>query len=93
MDFLEKADISKKIISQMEKLYDEELIANIIYKEEEVLEIIDYFKKLELDIESILLNRLDVFLLNLDYIKSKIDENQEVIENLKDDFSIFDELV
>ena len=93
MDFLEKADISKKIISQIEKLYDEELIANIIYKEEEVLEIIDYFKKLELDIESILLNRLDVFLLNLDYIKSKIDENQEVIENLKDDFSIFDELV
>ena len=93
MDFLEKADISKKIISQIEKLYDEELIANIIYKEEEVLDIIDYFKKLELDIESILLNRLDVFLLNLDYIKSKIDENQEVIENLKDDFSIFDELV
>ena len=93
MDFLEKADISKKIISQIEKLYDEELIANIIYKEEEVLEIIDYFKKLELDIESILLNRLDVFLLNLDYIKSKIDEIQEVIENLKDDFSIFDELV
>ena len=92
MSFLEKI-VDSNTILKLEKLYDKKMLANIVSKEEDVLKIIDYFKELDFDIKTLLINRLDVFLLDLDYIKKKIDNNQEVMLALKDDFSIFDELV
>ena len=93
MQFLEKALIDKGTIAKLQEIYDKAILSSIVYREDEVLKIIEYLKELGFDIKTLLVNRLDIFLLDLDYLKRKIGSNQEIIETLKNDFSFFDELL
>ena len=94
MDFLNDY-VSQDVIDKILKKYSKEMIVSIIYKEDNVKEVIKYFKSLGFDIETLLINRLDIFLININHLKENIESynKDEVIESLKNDISILDYLL
>ena len=86
MDFLTDY-VSQNIIDKILIKYSKEMIVSIIYKEDNVKEVIKYFKSLGFDIETLLINRLDIFLININHLKENIESynKDEVIESLKND--------
>ena len=94
MDFLSNY-VSQDIIDKILIKYSKEMIVSIIYKEDNVKEVIEYFKSLGFDIETLLINRLDIFLININHLKENIESynKDEVIESLKNDISILDYLL
>ncbi len=94
MDFLTDY-VSQNIIDKILIKYSKEMIVSIIYKEDNVKEVIKYFKSLGFDIETLLINRLDIFLININHLKENIESynKDEVIESLKNDISILDYLL
>ena len=53
--------VSSDIINRVEDLYDKKTLFNIMEREQNAKNILDYFKELGLDLASIVLNRLDLF--------------------------------
>lgn len=94
MEFLSNY-VSQDIIDKILRKYSKEMIVSIIYKEDNVREVIEYFKSLGFDIETLLINRLDIFLININHLKENIESynKDEVIESLKNDISILDYLL
>lgn len=94
MEFLKLYDLSDNDIKKLINRYDESLISSILYKKEEVILILDYFKSKNLDLKTVLLNRLDIFLMDFQDIKNKLDKynEEEIIKHLKDDISLIDNL-
>ena len=94
MDFLSNY-VSQDIIDKILVKYSKEMIVSIIYQEDNVKEVIEYFKSLGFDIETLLINRLDIFLININHLKENIESynKDEVIESLKNDISILDYLL
>lgn len=94
MDFLSDY-VSQDVIDKILIKYSKEMIVSIIYQEDNVREVIEYFKSLGFDIETLLINRLDIFLININHLKENIESynKDEVIESLKNDISILDYLL
>ncbi|MBQ8472543.1 MAG: hypothetical protein IJ501_03470 [Bacilli bacterium] len=94
MEFLKLYGLNDIEINKLYIKYSKALINSIIYKKENVLLILNYFKEKEFDLKTIILNRLDLFLINFNHLKEKIEKyNEERIINwLKDDISLIDSL-
>jgi len=95
MDSLLKFGLSINDVDYINRKYDKSIISSIVYNFENVELIVEYFKSKGLNIKSLLINRLDVFLIDVDIIKGKLSkyENTNLFELLNNDFSIFDNLV
>ena len=87
--------VNQDTINKILDKYSKEMILDIIYHEDNVLKVLDYFKSLDFDIETLLINRLDIFLIDINYLKNNIESynREEVIESLKNDISILDYLL
>ena len=93
MDFLEEFGLSLEDINYIKSKYDKKVISSILYKEENVSLLLNYLKEKGFNIKSLLINRLDLFLIDFSVIKDKIDSyDLKIIEALKNDFSVFDNL-
>ena len=94
MKFLLKFGLTEDDIKYIKSKYDKKIISCILYKEENVIELINYFKKLKFNIKSLLINRLDLFLIDYNIIKNKIDsyDKKQIIEILQNDISLLDNL-
>lgn len=81
-------------VSYIKSHYDESIISSILYSIDNVKKVADYFKSKDLNIRSLLINRLDVFLIEQEIIEKKLSkyETSGIFEMLKNDFSIFDNL-
>ena len=87
--------MNQDVIDKILRKYSKEMIVSIIYKEDKVRKVIEYFKSLGFDIETLLINRLDIFLININHLKENIESynKDEVIESLKNYISILDYLL
>lgn len=94
MEFLKLYGLNDIEINKLYIKYSKALINSIIYKKENVLLVLNYFKEKEFDLKTIILNRLDLFLVNFNHLKEKIGKYDEerVINWLKDDISLIDSL-
>lgn len=93
MDFLEEFGLNLEDINYIKSKYDKRVISSILYKEENVSLLLNYLKDKGFNIKSLLINRLDLFLIDFNILKNKIDSyDLKIIETLKNDFSIFDNL-
>ena len=91
MNFLDNY-VSESIIDKIKTRYSKKTLCALIESEENVKKVLDYFKELGLSIETILLNRLDLLLINYKHLKENIDSYQQdlLIPVLKDDISNLD---
>lgn len=94
MDFLKEFDITDDDITYIKSKYSNKMISSIIYKKENIKLLINYFKKFEFNLKTLLINRLDIFLIDIDIVKKKLDSynKEQIIEILKNDISLFDNL-
>ncbi len=94
MEFLKKY-VSMDVIRKLEEKYSNEMLMDIIYHEDNVKKVLEYFKSLGFDINTLLINRLDIFLIDFNYLKKNIEDynKEEVIEVLKNDISVLDYLL
>ena len=94
MEFFKLYGLTDIEIDKLYLNYSKSLINSIIYKKENVLLILDYLKEKEFDLKTIILNRLDLFLVNFNHLKEKIMKYDEerIINWLKDDISLIDSL-
>lgn len=68
MDFLLDKGISRRVITEIEEYNDDSLVYNFICNENNVVKVLDYFKKIGISsIERMLVYKLEVFL--IDYKK------------------------
>ncbi len=90
MDYLLDYGLTKEDLNFIKSHYDNKILSNIIYKKNNVIKIIEELNNKEFDIKYLLLNRLDIFLIDYDEFKNKINRyTNEELELLKEDFSIF----
>ncbi len=91
MNFLDNY-VSESIIDKIKTRYNKKTLCVLMEREENVKKVLDYFKELGLNIETIVLNRLDLLLINYKHLKDKIDSYQQdlIIPALKDDISTLD---
>ena len=91
MNFLDNY-VSTSIIDKIKTRYSKKTLCALMEREENVKKVLDYFKELGLNIETIVLNRLDLLLINYKHLKDKIDSYQQdlIIPALKDDISTLD---
>ena len=94
MEFFKLYGLTDIEIDKLYLNYSKSLINSIIYKKENVLLILNYLKEKEFDLKTIILNRLDLFLVNFNHLKEKIMKYDEerIINWLKDDISLIDSL-
>ncbi len=91
MNILEEY-VNKNIIEKIKNRYNKKTLFNIMERESNTRDILNYFKELGLDIETIVLNRLDLLLLDYKYLKKNISDYQQdlIIPALIDDISNLD---
>ena len=91
MNILEEY-VNKDIIEKIKNRYNKKTLFNIMERESNTKNILNYFKELGLNIDSIVLNRLDLLLIDYNYLKSKINSYQQdlIIKALIDDISNLD---
>ena len=84
--------VSSDIINRVEDLYDKKTLFNIMEREQNAKNILDYFKELGLDLASIVLNRLDLLLVDYNYLKKNINDYEQdvIVPVLIDDISNLD---
>ena len=84
--------VNKDIIEKVKNRYNKITLFNIMEREDNTKKVLNYFKKLGLNLETLLLNRLDLLLLNYDYLKKNISDYQQdlIIPALIDDISNLD---
>lgn len=95
MDFLKECGLSDQDITYLHDNYEDYIIANAIYKEDNIIQVINYFKELGINnIINLIKIRLDVFLINVDKIKAMCNKynREELVDILNEDFSVFDNL-
>ena len=71
MNFLDNY-VSESIIDKIKTRYNKKTLCVLMEREENVKNVLDYFKELGLNIETIVLNRLDLLLINYKHLKEKI---------------------
>ena len=91
MTFLEDY-VSSDILNKIESKYDKKTLFTIMEREQNVKNILDYFKELGFDLETIVLNRLDLLLVDYNYLQKNISDYQQdvIIPALIDDISNLD---
>ena len=87
MDYLKEYGLTEEDLLYIKKHYNKNVLSNIIYLKDNVINVINVLKEKEIDYKYLLLNRLDIFLMDIDDFKEKI--NKYNIEALREDFSIF----
>ena len=79
MSFLEYY-VNDYVIKKINDKYNKRIISSIIYNQDNVIKIIKYFKSLDLEIENLLINRLDIFLIKFDKLKNNISLLNELLK-------------
>ena len=79
MSFLEYY-VNDYVINKINDKYNKRIISSIIYNQDNVIKVIKYFKSLDLEIENLLINRLDIFLINFDKLKNNISLINELLK-------------
>lgn len=84
MNYLREFDITDDVIESIKKNNDEAVVQGLIYAEENVKEVIKYFKTINiLVINELLISRPEVFTINCDKLKLEFNKyNIEVLVNL-----------
>jgi len=90
VNYLIKYGLTNNDIEFLKKHYEDNFLSGIIVKEKNVINIIELLKEKKFDVKYLLLNRLDIFLIDFNDLKNKINRyTKEEIESLREDFSIF----
>lgn len=90
MNYLKDYELTNNDINFLKSHYNDTILSNIIFKKNNVINIIKLLKEKEFDIKYLLLNRLDIFLIDKEDFEEKINRyTKEELELLRDDFSIF----
>ena len=94
MDFLKKFNLTNEDIDYIKTKYDKKVIASIIYNEDNVCKLLDYFQENKFNLKTLLINKLDLFLIPFLTVKKKIESynKEEIINILQNDFSLFDNI-
>ncbi len=94
MDFLKKFNLTNEDIDYIKTKYDKKVIASIIYNEDNVCKLLDYFQENKFNLKTLLINKLDLFLIPFLTVKKKIERynKEEIINILQNDFSLFDNI-
>ena len=94
MDFLKKFNLTKEDIDYIKTKYDKKVIASIIYNEDNVCKLLDYFQENKFNLKTLLINKLDLFLIPFLTVKKKIESynKEEIMNILQNDFSLFDNI-
>ena len=94
MDFLKKFNLTKEDIDYIKTKYDKKVIASIIYNEDNVCKLLDYFQENKFNSKTLLINKLDLFLIPFLTVKKKIESynKEEIMNILQNDFSLFDNI-
>ena len=84
MNFLREYDITDEVIEQIRENNDSSIIQSVIYNEQNVGKIINYFKEINIEvIDELLISRPELFTVDISKIKSEINKyNVEVLVNL-----------
>ena len=84
MNFLIEYDITDEVIEQIRINNDSSIIQSLIYNEQNVGKIINYFKEINIEvIDELLISRPELFTIDLSKIKSEINKyNVEILVNL-----------
>ena len=84
MNFLREYDITDEVIEQIRENNDSSIIQSVIYNEQNVGKIINYFKEINIEvIDELLISRLELFTIDVSKIKSEINKyNVEILVNL-----------
>ena len=84
MNFLREYDITDEVIEQIRIINDSSIIQSLIYNEQNVGKIINYFKEINIEvIDELLISRPELFTIDLSKIKSEINKyNVEILVNL-----------
>lgn len=94
MDFLKKFNLTNEDIDYIKTKYDKKVIASIIYNEDNVCKLLDYFQENKFNLKTLLINKLDLFLIPFLTVKKKIESynKEEIMNILQNDFSLFDNI-
>ena len=94
MDFLLDYNISKETIDIINKEEEPSSILYYLSKKDNIIEVLKYLQTINLEVEPLLINRIELFLLPLDLIKRKFSEfNIEVLTKLiNDDMNILNSI-
>lgn len=84
MNFLREYDITDEVIEQIRTNNDSSIIQSLIYNEQNIGKIINYFKEINIEvIDELLISRPELFTIDLSKIKSEINKyNVEILVNL-----------
>lgn len=84
MNYLRELEITDEVIEEIRKNNDESIIQNLIYDQENVLEVIKYFKEINIEvIDELLIRRPELFSIDCECIKKSFNKyNLEVIVSL-----------
>ena len=84
MNFLREYDITDEVIDQIRENNDSSIIQSVIYNEQNVGKIINYFKEINIEvIDELLISRPELFTVDIVKIKSEINKyNVEILVNL-----------
>ena len=90
MNYLKKYGLNEEDLNYIKKSYNNKIISNIIYKQDNIEKVIEELKNKDFDIKYLLLNRLDIFLIDIEDFKNKINSyTKEELNSLREDFSNF----
>ena len=93
MDFLLEDGLSKELIDQIEKKYDDAIIDQFILEEENVHDVIRYFKKIGIHrIDTLLLTRIEVFMKDINDVKDAFLRHniKQMVEEINKDINNID---
>ena len=81
MNFLREYDITDEVINQIRENNDSSIIQSVIYNEQNVGKIINYFKEINIEvIDELLISRPELFTVDISKIKSEINKyNVEIL--------------
>ena len=84
MNFLREYDITDEVINEMRTNNDSSILQSLIYNEQNVGSIIEYFKSINIEvIDELLISRPELFTVDISKIKSEINKyNVEILVNL-----------
>ncbi len=93
MDFLLNEGFKESFINQLINKYDETIIQEFILEEENVKDIIHYFRKIGIErIDDLLLTRITIFTKDLNQVKDAFLKHniKEVVDEINEDINAID---
>lgn len=93
MDFLLKDGISKTTINKMMEKYDESILEQFSLEEENIHDVIHYFKKIGIkEIDLLLLTRIEIFTKDINEVKDAFLKHniKEIVDEINKDINRID---